>query len=195
MIADLTPNMTYVLSSIGTRSASASDLGVNGGVLKRLWDLGFLTLDVPGDRYSPAHYSLSTKGEGAAAILTSALPVPDHFETPIARIKRITAAHFRIPIEEMVSERRARPAARPRQVAMYVSKRLTPKSLPEIGRHFDRDHTTVIHAVRKVESLMSADDAFRHDVKTIMAAVISANAPYSVDKPRKDIADAQSWEA
>jgi chromosomal replication initiator protein len=65
----------------------------------------------------------------------------------------------------MLSARRARSVARPRQIAMYLSKQLTTRSLPEIGRKFGgRDHTTVIHAVRKIEQLREEDAALDEDV-------------------------------
>jgi len=68
----------------------------------------------------------------------------------------------------MHSARRARTVARPRQVAMYLSKQLTPRSLPEIGRKFGgRDHTTVMHAVKKVEELCSEDRSFAEDVELL----------------------------
>ena len=68
----------------------------------------------------------------------------------------------------MVSVRRSRIVARPRQVAMYLSKVHTPKSLPEIGRLFGgRDHTTVMHAVKKVEELCQLDSAFADHIKVL----------------------------
>jgi chromosomal replication initiator protein len=77
----------------------------------------------------------------------------------VAEIQARVANYFRIPVREMTSQRRARDVARPRQVAMYLSKQLTPKSLPDIGRRFgNRDHTTVMHGIRRVESLRSTDD-------------------------------------
>ena len=72
----------------------------------------------------------------------------------IDEIQTQVAEHYRIRKAEMTSARRAREVARPRQVAMYLSKQLTPKSLPDIGRRFGgRDHTTVIHAVKQIEQL------------------------------------------
>src|SRR3546814_1572648 len=72
----------------------------------------------------------------------------------IDEIQRRVAEHFRIKPADMVSARRAREVARPRQVAMYLAKRLTPRSLPEIGRRFGgRDHTQVMHAVKRIEEL------------------------------------------
>lgn len=77
---------------------------------------------------------------------------------PVSAIQERTAAHFHIPLREMTSARRARDVARPRQVSMFLSKQLTPKSLPDIGRiHGNRDHTTVIHAIRTIEKLRIED--------------------------------------
>ena len=71
-------------------------------------------------------------------------------------------------LAEMFSPRRARSVARPRQIAMYLCKQLTSRSLPEIGRKFgNRDHTTVMHAVRKVDELKSIDSSFSDDVELL----------------------------
>ena len=70
---------------------------------------------------------------------------------------------------KVVSARRAREVARPRQIAMYLAKQLTPRSLPEIGRRFGgRDHTTVIHAVRQIERLRGEDSEIDNDVRTLI---------------------------
>ncbi|HUG62050.1 MAG TPA: helix-turn-helix domain-containing protein, partial [Methylomirabilota bacterium] len=83
----------------------------------------------------------------------------------IEEIQKRVAEHFNIKISDMHSARRARAVARPRQVAMYLSKQLTSRSLPEIGRKFGgRDHPTVMHAVRKVEDLCLVDSSFADDV-------------------------------
>ncbi|MBB42656.1 MAG: chromosomal replication initiator protein DnaA [Rhodospirillaceae bacterium] len=83
----------------------------------------------------------------------------------IEEIQKRVAAHFNIRLADMHSARRARAVARPRQVAMYLSKQLTARSLPEIGRKFGgRDHTTVMHAVKKVEELRQSDTGFAEDV-------------------------------
>ena len=80
-------------------------------------------------------------------------------------IQRKVAEHYNIRLTEMASARRARAVARPRQVAMYLAKQLTSRSLPEIGRRFgNRDHTTVLHAVNRINELMSADPSFAEDV-------------------------------
>lgn len=76
----------------------------------------------------------------------------------IEDIQRIVARHYNVSKTELLSNRRTRTIVKPRQVAMYLAKVLTPRSLPEIGRRFGgRDHTTVLHAVRKIEG-MSGDD-------------------------------------
>jgi chromosomal replication initiator protein len=86
----------------------------------------------------------------------------------IEEIQRRCAEHFNIKQADMQSPRRARQVARPRQVAMYLAKQLTTRSLPEIGRKFGgRDHTTVMHAVKKVEELCAADATFLEDVELL----------------------------
>lgn len=86
----------------------------------------------------------------------------------IEEIQKRVAEHYNIRLSDMHSARRARAVARPRQVAMYLAKQLTTRSLPEIGRKFGgRDHTTVMHAVRKVEELRSLDAGFGDDVELL----------------------------
>ncbi len=86
----------------------------------------------------------------------------------IEEIQKKVSAHFNIRVSDMHSARRARSVARPRQVAMYLAKQLTSRSLPEIGRRFGgRDHTTVMHAVRKVEELRGQDSTFNEDVELL----------------------------
>ncbi len=86
----------------------------------------------------------------------------------IEEIQKRVAEYFNIKLAEMSSARRARQVARPRQVAMYLAKQLTSRSLPEIGRKFGgRDHTTVMHAVKKVEELKGADHNFAEDVELL----------------------------
>ena len=86
----------------------------------------------------------------------------------IEEIQRKVAEHWNIRISDMSSARRARAVARPRQVAMYLAKQLTSRSLPEIGRKFgNRDHTTVMHAVSRVSELMGLDSSFAEDVELL----------------------------
>ena len=82
---------------------------------------------------------------------------------------RETARHFGVTRKELVSNRRFLAITRPRQVAMYVAKQVTGQSYPEIGARFgNRDHTTVLHAIRKVTALMADNEQFREDVETIL---------------------------
>lgn len=86
----------------------------------------------------------------------------------IEEIQRRVAEHYNIRLTDMASARRARAVARPRQVAMFLAKQLTSRSLPEIGRKFgNRDHTTVMHAVSRVSELMERDSAFGEDVELL----------------------------
>ena len=86
----------------------------------------------------------------------------------IEEIQKRVAAHFNIRTSDMHSARRARSVARPRQVAMYLAKQLTARSLPEIGRKFGgRDHTTVMHAVKRVDELRELDMSFAEDVELL----------------------------
>lgn len=90
----------------------------------------------------------------------------------IDEIQRKVAEHYNIRLSDMHSARRARQVARPRQVAMYLAKQLTARSLPEIGRKFGgRDHTTVMHAVRKIEELSNDDVSFAQDVEILRRAL------------------------
>ena len=83
----------------------------------------------------------------------------------IEEIQKKVAQHFNIRLADMHSARRARAVARPRQVAMYLAKQLTTRSLPEIGRKFGgRDHTTVMHAVKRIEELRQTDAALAEDI-------------------------------
>lgn len=87
----------------------------------------------------------------------------------VDEIQKVCAAHYRIDPSEMRSQRRTRAVARPRQVAMYLAKKMTPRSLPEIGRIFGgRDHSTVIHAVRRIEALRESNPDIDADVRTLL---------------------------
>lgn len=102
--------------------------------------------------------------ESTQEVLRDLLRANDRRVT-IDEIQKRVAEHFNIKVADMSSARRARAVARPRQVAMYLAKQLTARSLPEIGRKFGgRDHTTVMHAVRKIEELRAADSSFAEDV-------------------------------
>jgi chromosomal replication initiator protein len=83
----------------------------------------------------------------------------------IEDIQRLVANHYNVSKSDILSSRRTATVVRPRQIAMYLSKALTLRSLPEIGRRFGgRDHTTVLHAVRKIESLTGSDTALAGEI-------------------------------
>jgi chromosomal replication initiator protein len=87
----------------------------------------------------------------------------------IDEIQRAVSTHFEVKQIDLISERRAVAIARPRQIAMYLAKRLTTRSLPEIGRKFgNRDHSTVIHAVKRIEDLRGKDSEIDGAVRTLM---------------------------
>jgi chromosomal replication initiator protein len=129
------------------------------GALNRLVAYATLTgatIDLP-----LAQERLSEAARGSRARIT------------IEDIQRAVCAHFRIDRGEMASQRRARAVARPRQIAMYLAKELTPRSFPEIGRRFGgRDHSTVIHAVKTIEALRTNDADIDADVRRIRSALM-----------------------
>ncbi|MES2713006.1 MAG: chromosomal replication initiator protein DnaA [Pseudomonadota bacterium] len=105
--------------------------------------------------------------ETAQEVLKDVLRAHDRRLT-IEEIQKRVAEHYNIRLTDMSSARRARNVARPRQVAMYLAKKLTQRSLPEIGRRFgNRDHTTVMHAVSRVAELMQGDAGFAEDVELL----------------------------
>ena len=86
----------------------------------------------------------------------------------IEEIQKKVASRYNIKVSDMSSSVRSRDIARPRQIAMYLSKMLTPKSLADIGRKFGKkDHTTIIHAVKNIEKLCSADKDFDEEVNLL----------------------------
>ena len=105
--------------------------------------------------------------EATQEVLHDILKAHDRRVT-IEEIQRRVAEHWNIRLTDMSSARRARAVARPRQVAMYLAKQLTSRSLPEIGRKFgNRDHTTVMHAVSRITELMALDASFAEDVELL----------------------------
>lgn len=91
----------------------------------------------------------------------------------IADIKMMVARRLHTSLDDLESHRRQRYITRPRQIAMYLCRELTGHSLPEIGRYFgNRDHTTVLHAVRLVPELMKRDPDLAAEVKALRAAAL-----------------------
>lgn len=99
--------------------------------------------------------------------LSGAWTMPEK-SVPVDTIKRRVAAFFDLTLEDLISQRRHRAIARPRQIAMYFCKRLTRRSFPDIGQRFGgRDHTTVMHAVKRIEELAIKDAAFAAELTEI----------------------------
>jgi chromosomal replication initiator protein len=91
----------------------------------------------------------------------------------VDKIQNIVSNYFNIALSEMLSQRRSRPLARPRQIAMYLAKKMTTRSLPEIGRRFaNRDHTTVIHAVKTITRLSEQDDEMKKNINQIKSLLL-----------------------
>lgn len=90
----------------------------------------------------------------------------------IADIQKAVARHFSITRHDLISQRRTADLVRPRQIAAYLAKELTPHSLPEIGRRFgNRDHTTILYAVRKIKRLLADDPELAHDIAVLTIAI------------------------
>ncbi|MDZ4370051.1 MAG: chromosomal replication initiator protein DnaA [Phenylobacterium sp.] len=104
----------------------------------------------------------------AQAIVRPHLSVGERKVT-VDMIQKTVAEHYALKQADLISERRARAVARPRQVAMWLAKQITTRSLPDIGRRFGgRDHTTVLHAVRRIEALKAEDPGIARDVEVLL---------------------------
>ncbi|MFT4915237.1 MAG: chromosomal replication initiator protein [Yoonia sp.] len=90
----------------------------------------------------------------------------------VEEIQRKVSEHYNIRLSDMIGPKRVRTLARPRQIAMYLAKKMTSRSLPEIGRRFGgRDHTTVMHGVKKIEELKAIDSQMADDVELLRRAL------------------------
>ena len=97
----------------------------------------------------------------------------------VESIQNMVAAHFNLNIQELLSPRRSRSLARPRQIAMYLAKQYTTNSLPDIGRKFsNRDHTTVIHAVKKIDELISKYGPLKKQERTDLSNKLKKRRDY-----------------
>jgi chromosomal replication initiator protein len=106
--------------------------------------------------------------EETQSFLGPHLPGGGERRITVDEIQKATADHFGLKQADLISERRTRSVARPRQAAMWLAKKLTTRSLPDIGRRFgDRDHTTVLHAVRRIEELRVSDTQLARDLETL----------------------------
>lgn len=163
-----------VIRRIGDSAVTAYELGINGSVMASLVESGFLIAEKD---ESPTMYRLSPMGHGAHAVLTAPLAPRDN-EGMISRIQRTVAHYYDIPQIEMVSQRRARVVARPRQIAMYLCRMLTTHSLPTIGHYFGgRDHTTVMHAIRTIDDLREVVESVDIDVLKLLKTLDAKPIP------------------
>lgn len=120
-------------------------------------------------QFSEGNMSLEELDKILAHLIRSA----DSKRIRIEDIQRIVARQFNVTKHDLLSNRRTRVIVRPRQIAMYLAKVMTPRSLPEIGRRFGgRDHTTVLHAVRKIEELASKDQTLAHEVELLKRLIL-----------------------
>lgn len=104
----------------------------------------------------------------AETTLKDLIRVADGRRVKIEDIQRVVAKHYNVSKQDLLSSRRTRSIVWPRQIAMFLAKTMTPRSLPEIGRRFGgRDHTTVLHAVRKVEELVGHDEALAQEIDVL----------------------------
>ena len=100
------------------------------------------------------------------AVLKDLLKISDK-PISMTEIQYAVCGHYQIGLSDLKSTRRERKIARPRQLAMYLAKVLTPLSLPDIGKAFGRDHTTVMHAVKTMEDLICRDKALAGDADVL----------------------------
>jgi chromosomal replication initiator protein len=107
-----------------------------------------------------------------AMILRDMSQSPDQCRVKIEDILKIIGRHYNVARSDLLSPRRSRSVVVPRQVGMYLAKKLTPRSLPEIGRRFGgRDHSTVLHAVRKIEEQLRSDERLAREVTLLIRLI------------------------
>ncbi len=172
MVADLHATTFELRLSILTAKAAGAEIAVPPKVLEFLAhkiNTNVRELEGALNRLV-AHASMFGREitlEGTHEVLRDLLKAHDRRVT-IEEIQKRVAQHWGVRLTDMTSARRSRNVARPRQVAMYLAKQCTERSLPEIGRMFgNRDHTTVIHAVERITSLMKEDPDFRENVELL----------------------------
>ena len=152
-------NITSFAPSLPTAPSGATTSSLNGrdldGAVNRLL----------------AHASLNgaeLRMETAELAIRDLVRTPDPKKVKIEDIQKLVASHFNVSRGDILSARRTASVVRPRQIAMYLSKLLTPRSVPEIGRRFGgRDHTTVLHAVRKITGLVTADGTLSEEIELL----------------------------
>ncbi len=127
------------------------------------------TLRDKGEISTPELYKRLNAIHGGGEVPT---PKPNGDVATVSRIQRAVASHFNLTVEVMLSRGRPHRIMRPRQIAIYLCRKLTTRSLTQLGFCFGgRDHTTIIHAVRKIEKLITSDEAFAREVEEIKGMV------------------------
>jgi hypothetical protein len=165
-----TQNTLGFLQAVGRQPATAHEIGANCGAMLSLVHKGLVSASR--QKWQPHIYSLTDKGQQLVDLLTRPAQ-PTAYVGKVRSIQGDVAKFYAIPVEEMWSNRRFRDVARPRQVAMYFTREITPLSLPCIGRRFGgRDHTTVIHAINKVELLIASDPAFAAEIVALRKILV-----------------------
>jgi hypothetical protein len=163
-LVNFTPAMFDAMRAFGGGAVTAGDAGTPHQVVSALCERGFLQAERTS---SATYYEPTPMGWGAIAVLNAPVRPIEH-ETTCSRIQRVVAHYYSIPAAEMVSQRRSKYVARPRQIAMLLTREATPMSLPAIGRHFGkRDHTTVLHAINRIEDLAETDIVLRRDLASL----------------------------
>lgn len=174
----LTASMLTAIERMGKRTVTASEVGMNHGAFLALAKRGYVDVD----EGSPNIY----RPTGRALALFELLTAPVEFspeDTPVKRIQRAVAGHYKVELEQMWGRKRAARYVVPRQVAMYLCRELVstpcanpkyrlPISLPSLGQRFGgRDHTTVLSALRQVEKKMATDSKFAAQVASLKRAL------------------------
>ncbi len=107
---------------------------------------------------------------------------------PVGSIMGACAAFYGVPVSSLLAGRRTKDIVKPRQIAMYLAKELTPRSLPDIGRRIGgRDHTTVLHGVRKIAALLTRDPSLAAEVATIRAKLVDRSEGGSETRHGRDV--------
>ena len=152
----LTPAMAGALARLDEVERLTSEIGTNGQTLSCLVERGLADCHKPtSGRARPNAYRITEHGK---AVLEELLKPCPYRRITVHDIQEAMAAFYKLEPIEMVSERRGREVAWPRQEAMFLARKLTPLSLPRIGQLFgNRDHTTVMHALAAVEKRITGD--------------------------------------
>ena len=106
--------------------------------------------------------------ERAETLIRDLLVARENRPVKIDWIQKIVSQVYKVSRQDLISERRTQAVVRPRQIAMYLAKQMTPRSLPDIGKRFgNRDHTTVLHAIRKIEGLIAKDETLKREIDAL----------------------------